>query len=143
MANKKLIVNSSMTLEQKNLGLLVCTGQELKVRLERQVAPHTLSMLQLSILHSLAFSPDGQLTVNELKAMMVDESPNVSRTLNKMEEAGFIIKLRSLDDQRVVHVSITKAGRKAHEAADEDLMDVTLGLSDKDQELLYKILLKI
>jgi len=143
MANKKLIVNSGMTLEQKNLGLLVCTGQELKVKLERQVAPHALSMLQLSILHSLASSPDGQLTVNELKAMMVDESPNVSRTLNKMEEAGFIIKLRSLDDQRVVHVSITKAGRKAHDAADEDLMAVTLGLSDKDQEQLYKILLKI
>jgi len=143
MANKDLIVNSGMTKEQKVIGLLVCTGQELKVELERRITPQGLSLLQLNILDVLDHAPEQQLTVNELKTMMIDESPNVSRTLNKLVDAGLVVKERSTSDQRIVYVSITRAGIEKHQMADEEVLSVSLGLSEKEQDKLYDLLLKL
>lgn len=144
MANKKLIINSDMSTEQKVIGLLSCIAQEQKVEMTRLIRPTSLSLLQLQLLHALSFAPDGTLTVNQLKAAMIDDTPNVSRTLNKLVEAGYITKERSTEDQRTVYITITEAGHKAHKDADKQILKhVSLGLTDKETELLYKLLLKL
>lgn len=143
MAKRDLIINADLTMEQKVLGLLICTGQELKIEFERRAAQHGLSFLQLNILHALDSAQEGRLTVNDLKAMLVDESPNVSRTLNKLVNLGLVQKERSTIDQRIVYVSITENGRRKHEVADEKFLDVSLEITDQDLRQLYNTLLKI
>ena len=100
-------------------------------------------MVQLMLLHSLSHSPDKTLTVNQLKQTMVDESPNVSRALNKLSDKGYIIKNRCKEDQRTVFISITTEGEKAHTDGDNCLMGMSLNLEQQELEQLYKILLKI
>ena len=74
---------------------------------------------------------------------MVEDSPNVSRTLTKLADQGFVTKERSAEDQRTVFVSITRSGEAAHRKGDRRLMDMSTGLGKKDLEQLYKLLLKL
>lgn len=143
MANKDLIIHSDLDIEHKVMGLLACTAQEINVKIDRNIRPMGLSMTQLNILHILSKAPDGKLTVNQIKSFMVDESPNISRSLNKLMENGHIVKERSTEDQRVVHINITDSGRKAHEDADKAIIDISVNLPREDLETLYIILKKI
>lgn len=144
MANKDLIIRSDvMTVEQKVMGLIGCIAQEGKVEMERRIAPLNLSPLQLSILHALDWGPDGGMTVGQLKSVMLDESPNMSRTLNKMVDAGLVAKRRSTEDQRIVHITITDAGRQMHKTADSELTGMSTGLAETDLQQLYRLLQKL
>ena len=84
MANKKIIIDSKIDLDSKIVLLLICTAQELNVDMTRKLKQFNLSIIQLQILHALSESEKGELTVNQIKSVMVDESPNVSRALNKL-----------------------------------------------------------
>jgi MarR family transcriptional regulator, organic hydroperoxide resistance regulator len=54
------------------LGLIACIGQEQKSEITRLLQPFEISLLQLQMLHALEFSPEGHLTVNQLKQTMID-----------------------------------------------------------------------
>ncbi len=143
MANKKLIINSEINLDSKTILLLICTAQELNADITRILIQFNLSFTQLQILHALAESASEELTVSQIKSVMVDESPNVSRALNKLMNSKFIKKVRNQVDQRVVFVKITEEGKKVHLAADKELLKKTLNLNLKDKENLYKILVRL
>ena len=125
------------------MSLLACVAQEQKAEMTRLLKPTDLSMVQLMLLHSLSHSPDKTLTVNQLKQTMVDESPNVSRALNKLSDKGYITKTRSTEDQRTVYISITDAGEQAHIEGDSQLMKMSLNLPEKELAQLYKLLSKL
>ena len=143
MANKALIIHSDIDLEQKALALLVCTAQEKTAEMVRNIRHLNLSLIQVHILHVLSKSDKGQLTVNQIRELMIDDSPNVSRSINKLMENGYIVKERSHEDQRVVYIKITEAGEKAHEEADGELLKTKLGLSAAEAQKLYELLKKI
>ncbi|MCG8490196.1 MAG: MarR family transcriptional regulator [Sneathiellales bacterium] len=143
MPNKDLIINSDMETDQKAVALIACIAQDYKVKMERLISPMDLSLLQLQILHALDYSPKGCLTVNQIKAAMVDDNSNVSRTLNKLVDMGMIVKERSSQDQRTVFIRITDLGRNAHKEADKLLLSHTTGLTEADVKKLYALLLKL
>lgn len=143
MANENLIVDSDLGVEQKVMGLLACLAREQKARIDRLIGETKLSLLQLQLLHALSNAPEGTLTVTQLKSAMLDENPNVSRTLNKLVLMGFVTKRRRHEDQRRVLVSITEAGEHAHVAADERLLGMSTGLSEGELQQLYELLLKL
>jgi len=144
VANKALIIdNPDMTLDQKVVALLSCIAQEKKSDIDRSLAECNLSYLQLNLLHTLSKSESGTLTVNQLKAAMIEDNPNVSRTLNKMVDMGLITKTRSDEDQRTVYVKITSKGEEMHELGDDCLGHLTSGLSPKDQKNLFALLQKL
>jgi DNA-binding MarR family transcriptional regulator len=144
MANKTLIVESpDLTTEQKVLGLLLCLAQEKKAEIDRRLRGTLPSFMQLNLLHALSKAPGGRLKVNQLKSALADDSPNVSRALNKLVEMGLARKVRSEQDQRAVYVSITRSGHRAHEEGDVKLMDLSMGLSERELEQLYELLAKL
>jgi DNA-binding MarR family transcriptional regulator len=145
MANKDLIINNPQLPKKfKALGLLMCTAQEINVKMDRALKPFGISQSQLQILHILSEVPNGILTVNQIKKFMIDESPNLSRALNKLMASKLIIKNRSEEDQRVVYIQITEKGIKLHKEADELLIPAfNLDLPKEDIDKLYEILLKL
>lgn len=144
MANKALIIDSDdMTLEQKVMALIACIAQEKKTQTDKALSGVGLSLLQLNLLHQLAYASSDGLTVNELKNAMVDDNPNVSRTLNKLVEMGLVTKKRDEEDQRTVHIKITPKGKKAHTQGDAQLVSITTGLSNRDLATCYAILQKM
>lgn len=143
MPKKHLIVGSeSLSIEQKVIALLGCIAHEQKTEMESLISDQDLSLLQLEILHNLAQAPKGGMTVGDLKTVLIDDSPNVSRTLNKLVARGLVIKTRSEEDQRTVHVEITDAGHETHQRADIQLLNVKTTLSETELSQLYGLLQK-
>lgn len=56
-------------------------------------------------------------TVSHLGARLSLESGTLSPLLRRMEDAGLVSRTRSGDDERVVHVRLTEAGRALRERA--------------------------
>lgn len=108
--------------------------------------PYDLSSQQLRALSLLANMPDGVATVGELRDGMTDPNSNISRLLNKLLEKGRIEKHRKMDDQRVVHVRITAAGREVCAQAQRALMgqaSVWSRISADEAEILAELLDKL
>ncbi len=143
MPKKHLIIDSAdLSIEQKVVGLLGCIAHEQRTQMEALIANEGLSMLQLEILHNLAQSPKGMLTVGHLKGRLIDDSPNVSRTLNKLVDSGLVTKRRCKQDQRIVYIEITPDGHEAHHRADAHLTQMKTALSKTDLANLYALLQK-
>ncbi|WP_205729313.1 MarR family winged helix-turn-helix transcriptional regulator [Ferrimonas aestuarii] len=147
MANKSAVhalIQSNYPTDQKVSGLLLCMAQEMKVTMTRQLLPFKISPPQLMMLHALDKGPKEGLTVGQLKEGMLEDSSNVSRSLNKLEESGLVVKRRDDEDQRIVKIIITDAGRQLHLDADEALMKIEggLGLNESELETLFALLKK-
>jgi len=125
------------------LALLVCSAQEIRAEIDRLLGGTVQSFLQLNLLHALANAPERRLTVGQLRSVLVDERPNVSRALNKLVELGLVEKTRSETDQRTVYVSITEAGERAHVEGDARLAALRIDLDEPDLKQLFELLVKL
>ncbi len=145
MANRDIIINSDYTIETKIFAFIMTIANEMQVATAKVLKKYDLSKTQLDILHCLHFAKSKVLTVKQIKEQMVEESPNVSRSLNKLMENGYIEKERTLVDQRVVKVYITAKGKKVHYEADMAILNEgkSLNLSEEEKEVLYSLLQKI
>lgn len=144
MADKAKIINSNISMQNKVALLTICTAQEIQNKVQVLLKKYDISFSQLTILHILDEAPNEKMTVNQIKQYMVDESPNVSRSLNKLASKGLVSKNRSVSDQRVVYISITENGKKFHTDCDqrlfgENLLDLPDGESKKMVDMLMRI----
>lgn len=143
MADKDKIYTSELPIQEKAAFLVICSAQELLSKLGRLTSQFGISMTQLQILHVLATPGLENATVNTIRELLVEDSPNVSRSINKLVEKKLAQKKRSTSDQRVVHVSITEVGKKVHCACDDRIIGNTIHLSDENSRQLADLLMKI
>jgi len=143
MADKEKIYKSDLPVQDKAAFLIICSAQELLNKIGNITKEFGISLTQLQILHILEAFPQAKVTVNTIRAFMVDESPNVSRSINKLVEKQLVTKQRSSEDQRVVFVSITPAGSKVHEACDRKIIGHTIDLPDKACQELSDLLMRL
>jgi len=134
---------SGFPLRDKAAVLVGCTAQDIANFVERALSEFGISREQLNVIHFLDAAPADTMTVNELREALIDDSPNVSRILNKMVEKGLVRKERQTDDQRVVYVSLTEKGRRLHKQADAKITGHNVKLSDKECQTLIELLMKI
>lgn len=143
MANKQKVYDSNFPIRDKAAVLIGCTAQEITNFVERTLKEFDISRAQLSVLHFLDTEPVEQMTVNQLREVLIDDSPNVSRMLNKMVDKGLVRKERQSDDQRVVHITLTEKGRQLHHQADEKILGHQVRLSPQECQELIELLMKI
>jgi DNA-binding MarR family transcriptional regulator len=67
----------------------------------------------------LALWGQSPLSVKELGALLYLDSPTLSPLLKRLESAGYITRTRSAEDERVLQVDLTPAGRKLRDKAEE------------------------
>jgi len=89
---------------------MVRTSARLSDAVEDLLRPHGITGTQYNVLRILRGSPDG-LCRNELRDRMVTRMPDMTRLLDRMEEAGLVSRSRERDDRRLVLTRITPAGR--------------------------------
>lgn len=143
MANKQVIIESNLDLQNKTTSLLFCIVQCYSSQINKKLRPLNLSMTQLLILDMLEKAECQAMNVNEIKSRLADDCPNVSRSLNKLFETKNVTKKRCTKDQRVVYISITNKGRETHKLADELIKDIHVNLEGAELEQLYQLLLKL
>jgi len=138
-----VIHDVDIPLERRVISLILCLATEKRCEIERATEGVLQSYVQVKLLHALVGAPGGRMAVGELSGRIEEPLPSVSRTISRLVEAGLVEKIRSVEDQRTVHVHVTKAGRRALRDADARLVDVTTGLAKRELEALFDLLLKV
>ena len=143
MADKDKIFSSELPIQEKAAFLVICSAQELLNKLGGITKKFGISLTQLQILHVLEMLSHERVTVNTIRELLVEDSPNVSRSINKLVEKGLAVKERSVEDQRVVYVSVTDAGRDVHKRCDRQIVGNTVDLSDEKSRMLADLLMEL
>lgn len=101
------------SLEQEAYLQLWRTYDRLRELDERVFAAHGLSAQQYNALRVLRAAAPRPLATSALGARLVSRAPDMTRLLDKLEAQGLVRRRRSLQNRRLVEVSITPAGRAA------------------------------
>lgn len=95
--------------KHRMLANLVFTSNWLKNRMTEFITPFGLSNEQFNILRILRGNGDW-MTMNDVKSVMIDKSPHMTRMVNKLLDKGWVDRKQGTKDRRVVYVKITQSG---------------------------------
>ncbi|EIY4967015.1 MarR family winged helix-turn-helix transcriptional regulator [Klebsiella quasipneumoniae] len=92
----------------------------------------------------LALAEEDGLTVNQLGERLFLASSTLTPMLKILEKKGIVIRQRSMEDERKVHIFLTDEGRELHKASHR-CMNVfySLGLTLEEVQLLQKTIIKV
>ncbi len=96
------------------------------------------------IVFLVLWEKDG-ITIGEICEKLMLDNGTVSPLLKKMQEAGYIEKKRSEDDDRVVFITLTEAGRALQERAKDVPLKVAgcVSLQKEKAQMLYALLYEL
>jgi DNA-binding MarR family transcriptional regulator len=104
--------------------------------LDRVLAPRGLSITQYNVLRILRGAGDKGLCRNEIGRRLITRMPDVTRLLDRMEREGFVRRVRSTEDRRLVNTILTEKGTELVDKLDRDVAkahDLALGHMTKAQ----------
>ena len=109
------------SLEQEAHLNVVRTAAVLADAFEQMLKPAGITGPQYNVLRILrGAEPDG-LCRNELRDRMITRMPDMTRLLDRMEDAGLVTRARDGDDRRLVSTHITPRGRRVLDTLDADV----------------------
>lgn len=98
------------SLEQEAQLTVVRTASLLVDAFEQMLRPYGITATQYNVLRILrGAEPDG-LCRNELRDRMLTRMPDVTRLLDRMEDAKLVARARNSEDRRLVSTRITAKG---------------------------------
>ncbi|MDF2774779.1 MAG: regulatory protein MarR [Geminicoccaceae bacterium] len=126
---------------------VVRTAAVVQDEVERFLKPYGITATQYNVLRILrGAEPDG-LCRNEVRDRMLTRMPDMTRLLDRMEEAGLVGRSRERDDRRMVLTRISAQGRKLLSeidvAVEQEHKSRFAKLSDDELRFLIEILAKV
>jgi DNA-binding MarR family transcriptional regulator len=103
---------------------------------EDLLKPFGITGTQYNVLRILRGAGEGGLCRNELRDRMLTRMPDMTRLLDRMEEAGLVTRSRERDDRRMVLTLITLRGRELLSQIERPMNDLhrkQLARLDEDQ----------
>ncbi len=110
--------------EQEAFLNLARTLDHLALPFERLFAAHGLTGPQYNVLRILRGHGGDGVPCHEVGAQMVTRMPDVTRLLDRLEQAGLVARRRSPRDRRVVLVRATPAGLSLLEKLDGPVLEL-------------------
>ncbi|MFL5605559.1 MAG: MarR family winged helix-turn-helix transcriptional regulator [Gemmatimonadaceae bacterium] len=111
------------TLEQEALLSIERTAAVLMHRFAESLKAHDITPTQYNVLRILRGAGGQGLCRHEIRDRLVSQVPDVTRLLDRMEEAGLVARERDLTDRRLVTTRITKDGLKLLKRLDEPVTE--------------------
>lgn len=108
------------SLEQEAALSVLRTSDRLQIRLARLFREHGLTPSQYNILRILR-GEGKPLPILEIASRTVAVVPGITGLIDRLEQAGFVTRLRCEKDRRVIYVALTDQGTKSLAALDEPL----------------------
>ena len=96
------------SVEQEALLSIIRTGADLMDKIELYLRPYGITATQYNVLRILRGAEPTGLCRNDLRDRMLTRMPDVTRLLDRMEEAGLVERTRDSEDRRMVTSRITK-----------------------------------
>lgn len=132
------------TLEEEALLSVERTASVLLHRLADTFKPYDITPTQYNVLRILRGAGGAGLCRNDVRDRLVAQVPDVTRLLDRLEEAGLVGRERATDDRRIVTTRITKQGLKLLARLDAPVADaqkLQLGhMSDAQLQVLIDLL---
>jgi DNA-binding MarR family transcriptional regulator len=129
------------------MGLVVRTHRLLTDRLGRELEERVgIPLVFFDVLINVGAAPDGRLTMSRLSADVALTTGGVTRLVDRMVEAGLVVRENCPSDRRSVHVVLTSEGRAVLERAlaahIESIDRHLLGPLDKRDRAALQVALK-
>lgn len=103
-------------------GNLLATVAPLRKVLRRLETVQASSGLPTGLIHVLFMLSDmGSMTISEISERLSIAKPNITPMVDRLIEGGYVERVRSKDDRRVVNIVIHDAGRKKLKAIKADM----------------------
>jgi DNA-binding MarR family transcriptional regulator len=132
------------SLQQEAYLSVVRTSTSLTDAMEDLVKARGISATQYNVLRILRGSGAEGLCRNELRHRMLTRMPDMTRLLDRMEDAGLVVRAREGDDRRMVMTRITEQGRRLLDDLDAPVMALhrkqMAGLTDAQLRSLSDLL---
>ena len=124
------------SLEQEALLSIERTAAVLGHAIAEALRPHGITPTQYNALRILRGAGEKGLCRHEVRDRLVAQVPDVTRLLDRLEEAGLISRARGTEDRRLVTTHITRAGLDLLDSLDGPVADLhrkQLGHMTRDQ----------
>jgi len=132
------------SLQQEAYLSVVRTSTALTDAMEDLVKSRGISATQYNVLRILRGSDVEGLCRNALRDRMLTRMPDMTRLLDRMEEAGLVVRVREGEDRRMVMTRITAKGRGLLDDLDAPVMALhrkqMAGLTDAQLRSLSDLL---
>lgn len=86
------------------------TADVLRRTIGALLEPHGVTMQQYNVLRILRGTFPDPLPTLEIGERLIEQTPGVTRLLDRLEEKGLVRRARCTEDRRMVHCWITPAG---------------------------------
>jgi DNA-binding MarR family transcriptional regulator len=96
---------------------VVRVHQLMMERIDAVLRPLDLTFARYEILRLLSFSQAGSMPMTRLGSLLQVHPTSVTSAVDRLEKQGFVQRVRSVDDRRVIRAGITTAGREVVEEA--------------------------
>lgn len=135
------------SLEEEALLSVVRTSAVLMDEFEQKLKPYGITATQYNVLRILRGSEPTGLGRNELRDRMLTRMPDVTRLLDRMEEAGLVERTRGDEDRRMVGTRITREALRLLAKLDKVITDDQKrrfqGVSPRQLQSLIDVLGKV
>lgn len=108
------------SLEQEAALGILRTGDQLQIRLARLFRDHGLTPSQYNVLRILR-GEGKPLPILEIASRTITVVPGITGLIDRLEQAGFVDRLRCERDRRVIYVALTDKGTETLTRLDEPL----------------------
>jgi len=88
----------------------------------REVLPSDITPEQLFILRYLKRNSD--VSSSELADLLCVGKSTISSTINRMVNKGYVERIPSQEDRRVVYLSLTEEGERQHNSVEQDIYNI-------------------
>ena len=105
------------SLEQEAFLGIARAAATLRDSMEDVLRASDITLTQYNVLRILR-GAEGGLTRNEIRDRLVNRMPDVTRLLDRMEDAGLVTRIRGSEDRRCVGTHLTRAGRALVDSLD-------------------------
>ena len=107
--------------EQEAALSVLRTGDQLQIRFARLLREHGLTPSQYNILRILR-GEGKPLPILEIASRTITVVPGITGLIDRLEQAGFVNRVRCERDRRVIYVALDDHGTKTLAALDEPLL---------------------
>ena len=111
------------SLEQEATLSIARTEAGLREPLEEVLKGAGVSLPQYNVLRILRGAGPEGLTRNEIRDRLINRMPDVTRLLDRMEEAGWVSRVREMEDRRCVATHLTRSGRTLVDSLDAPVQE--------------------
>ena len=112
------------SLEQEALLAVERTAAVLMHRFGDALKPHGITPTQYNVLRILRGAGPAGLGRNEIRDRLVAQVPDVTRLLDRMEDAGLVERERGESDRRLVTTRITRHGLQLLKRLDAPVLEL-------------------